>query len=213
MPIAIMQAIIQIWHLKRCRISRTLFLRCSSLYDDHATCAELCQGVTRGQMSAAASDPYVDDTTPLYPDNAAGAIITGADGRYILQLRDSKPGIFFPGHWGCFGGAVEDDDADPSAGLRRELREELGLDLPEGSLEYFTNYTFDLAFCGGGVIYRTFYEARLDEGQVAGLHLGEGCALRLFSAREVLSGLRLTPYDAFGLWMHINRHRLGRAES
>lgn len=159
-------------------------------------------------MALESGDPYFDDDTPLRPASAAGAILVASEGLYLLQLRDRKPGIFFPGHWGCFGGAIEAEDGSAVSGLRRELREELGLDLTEQALSYFTNYTFDLSFCGGAVIYRTFYEARLTAAQVAGMRLAEGSAFRLFTARDVFSGLSLTPYDAFALWMHVNRLRL-----
>ena len=37
------------------------------------------------------------------------------------------PEIFFPDHWGLFGGATEPGESDEQ-GLRRELMEELTLD-------------------------------------------------------------------------------------
>ncbi len=39
--------------------------------------------------------------------DAAAAIIFLDDGRYLMQHRDDKPGIFYPDHWGLFGGAIE----------------------------------------------------------------------------------------------------------
>jgi hypothetical protein len=42
----------------------------------------------------------------LRPSDAVAALLVHEDGRYIMQLRDQKEGIFYPGHWGCFGGAV-----------------------------------------------------------------------------------------------------------
>ena len=38
--------------------------------------------------------------------DACAAIILLEDGRYLLQLRDDIESIWYPGHWGCFGGAV-----------------------------------------------------------------------------------------------------------
>ena len=58
-----------------------------------------------------AANPFLDDDRALSPSDAAAAILVAADRRYLLQLRDDKPGIFYPGHWGCFGGAVEASDA------------------------------------------------------------------------------------------------------
>ena len=48
------------------------------------------------------------------------------NGRYVLQLRDNKPGIAAPGLWALFGGAVEQNEA-PEEAVRREVYEELGL--------------------------------------------------------------------------------------
>lgn len=47
----------------------------------------------------------------------------------LLQLRDEKPEIAFPGHWGFFGGSVHHGELAQDA-ARRELFEELGLKAP-----------------------------------------------------------------------------------
>ncbi len=156
-------------------------------------------------------DPYLDDRTPLHPANAVVAILLTPDLRYILQQRDRKRGIFFPGHWGCFGGAVEPEDATPETTLARELHEELNVDLSAARVSYFTNYTFDLSFCGVGQIYRMYYEVRLGETAIENLKLGEGSAFQSFSFRDVIARPDLVPYDTFALWMHGSRSRLGPA--
>lgn len=45
--------------------------------------------------------------------------------RLLLQLRDNKPEIPFPNHWGLFGGLLDPGEA-PVDALQRELEEELG---------------------------------------------------------------------------------------
>lgn len=154
------------------------------------------------------ADPFLDDATPLHPGDAVAAILLTPEDHYVLQLRDAKRGIFYPDHWGCFGGALEPSDRDIAAGLRRELLEELGLALPASALAFFTNMTFDLSFGGIGVMGRAYYELRLTDTQLGALTLGEGSAWRSFTAREALSELRLVPYDAFALWLHANRSRV-----
>lgn len=52
-----------------------------------------------------------------------GAIISVWDG-YLLQLRDDKPNIEWPGYWGLFGGHVDRGETELQA-IRRELQEEL----------------------------------------------------------------------------------------
>ena len=62
----------------------------------------------------------------LVPSNAVVGLIVVDDERYLLQLRSQKSGIFYPGHLGLFGGAVDDGESANQA-LVRELREELGI--------------------------------------------------------------------------------------
>jgi len=45
--------------------------------------------------------------------------------RVLMQLRDFKPDIVFPGQWGFFGGSIEDGE-DPNETAERELFEEIG---------------------------------------------------------------------------------------
>ena len=47
---------------------------------------------------------FVDARSRLSVGDASAAIIILEDGRYLLQLRDDIELIWYPGHWGCFGG-------------------------------------------------------------------------------------------------------------
>ena len=152
-------------------------------------------------------EPRLDIWTPLKPANAVAAILV-MGGNYLLQLRDDKHGIFFPAHWGCFGGATEAGETREEA-LVRELHEELAIVLEPGILRYFTHFEFDLSFAGLPPIWRYFYEVELAPLRFTELRLQEGSAMRLFSAEELLTATSpLTPYDSFALWFHINRGRL-----
>jgi 8-oxo-dGTP pyrophosphatase MutT (NUDIX family) len=131
--------------------------------------------------------------------DAAAAIIVLDDGRYLMQLRDDKPGIFFPDHWGLFGGASEPGE-NLATTLRRELLEELGYQI--GPAAYFTRMEFGFESLGGNRTVRDYYEVRMPSSAVPGLRLGEGRALRSFSAAEILLEQRVVPYDSFAIWMH-----------
>jgi 8-oxo-dGTP pyrophosphatase MutT (NUDIX family) len=145
----------------------------------------------------------------LRPSNAAVAlIIVGQRPRYLMQLRDQKPGIFYPGHWGLFGGAIDPGEA-PEVTLQRELEEELRLVGVE--LTYFTEFEFDFAFCGYGRLIRRCYEVRLSEDRLAQLVLGEGSDMCAFTAVEVLNGPRVAPYDALAVWLHASKERTLRS--
>lgn len=149
----------------------------------------------------------------LRGDDAVAALIIDETGRYLAQLRDPLPQIFYPDHWGCFGGAVNPGEA-PEAALRRELQEELELDvgdvatLPSAAVSYFTRFDFDFAPLGQRRLYRIYYEVRIASTQVLKLH--EGAELRWFTGADILRQARVTPYDAFALWMHYQRARAGR---
>ena len=148
-------------------------------------------------------DNFLGGEGLLTPGNAAVAIIVLDDGRYLCQLRSQIPGIFYPDHWGLFGGAVNPGET-PEDGLKRELKEELALDL--NCAEYFTEFTFDFSFRGLGKVWRRFYIIHMNSDKLGLLRLGEGREFRAFSAREFMMQLRIVPYDAFAIWLHATQH-------
>lgn len=142
----------------------------------------------------------------LRPCDAVAALLVHDDGRYIMQLRDSKQGIFYPGHWGCFGGAVEHGE-DTTQALRRELKEEL--EFAADGLRRFTQFDFDFAALGHPKVYRLYYEVTVNDHAFRRFVLHEGADVRAFDGAELLSTQKVTPYDAFAIWMHLYR-RQGR---
>ncbi len=138
----------------------------------------------------------------LRPCDAVAALLVHEDGRYIMQLRDSKQGIFYPGHWGCFGGAVESGE-DTVAAMRRELTEEL--EFTAGSLRRFTQFDFDFGALGHPKVYRLYYEVTVDDAAFRRFVLHEGADVRAFDGPGLLAGEKVTPYDAFAIWMHLYR--------
>jgi len=139
---------------------------------------------------------------PLAPKDAVAALIVLDDGRYLMQQRDDIPGIFYPGYWGLFGGAIEPGESAVEA-LAREVHEELAFHV-EGQ-RYFTKIVFDFDFAGIGVLDRLFFEVDMPVSALAHLELGEGRAFDTFTPDQILAEPRVVPYDAFALWQHINR--------
>ena len=108
---------------------------------------------------------------------AAATILHVDYKRFLLQLRDLKHWIPYPGHWGVFGGEIKNHESPEIAG-RRELEEELGY-VPQTS-RYFRDYYID-----SNVHLHIFY------GDVtvpfAELQLMEGLDMGLFSLEEIYS--------------------------
>ena len=135
----------------------------------------------------------------MKPTNASAAIITLNNCEYLFQLRSNINGIFYPNHWGLFGGALMPGE-NPKTGLTRELFEELGLKITD--LKYFTEFTFDFSPLHFGVISRKYYTTCIDYQQFESIKLGEGHAFELFEVDTFLSKSNIVPYDAFAIWMH-----------
>jgi 8-oxo-dGTP pyrophosphatase MutT (NUDIX family) len=148
---------------------------------------------------------FLSDASPLQMADAVAALIVVPDGRYLLQLRDDIPKIFYPGYWGCFGGAVNAGE-DPRQALKRELFEEIELEVRD--CKKFVGLNFDLTEAGGGTYYRDFFEVNTTEDEIKRLVLHEGVEMKLFTSAELHALPNVTPYDSFALWLHGARGRL-----
>ncbi|MFJ8676955.1 NUDIX domain-containing protein [Streptomyces sp. NPDC093589] len=117
----------------------------------------------------------------------ASALIHNDAGQYLLHLRDDVPSIWEPGAWSLLGGGREAQDRSLEETVRRELREEAGLDLPD--LEPFA--VEEARSDDGATISIAIYAGRWN-GDPADLALTEGVMLAWF-APETLPRLRISP--------------------
>ncbi len=152
--------------------------------------------------------PFLDASETLIAADAVAALLVLDDGRYLMQLRDNKSMLFFPGHWGLFGGGVEAGET-PEETLHRELWEELRLE--PAAAHYFTRFDFDLEPLGQNKVFRIVYEVPVTTEQAGAVVLGEGAAVEAFTAQDLLVHERVTPYDAFAVWLHFARTRFAGA--
>lgn len=101
------------------------------------------------------------------------------DDRFLLQLRDDKPNIVYPGYWAMFGGHLEPgEDADDA--VQRELLEEIGY-APD-RLTHFGCYS-DTKIIRH--VYHGLLTVSLDD-----LVLGEGWDMDWFTAVDIRRGDR-----------------------
>jgi len=137
------------------------------------------------------------------PKPAVAAVILVAGQGYLLQHRDRRPNIWYPGYWGLFGGTVEPGEGVEAA-LLRELREELGF-APK-NLHYFLDTIFNFGFVVGPLA-RSIFEIELTGAAVGKLKLLEGQSMRIFSPASLQSDLPIVPCDRFVLDVHISQRQ------
>jgi len=142
----------------------------------------------------------------LQTGDAVAAILLAADGRYVLQLRDDFPHIWYPGHWGLFGGSIDPGESELEA-LRRELHDELELEIDVTQARLFTRFEFDLRPLGLQSCLRSYYEIAIGAAELGRAVLHEGHEVRSVPGDEALA-MKLVPYDAFALFLHHQRRRL-----
>lgn len=116
---------------------------------------------------------------PDRPRGARGILFNPETRRVLLQKRDGQAPVN-PYQWGLFGGLGEPQET-PDKTLRRELREELGVDLETGQMAPLWDY-----LSRSGVHLFVFaVEWHLSKEE---MRLGEGEDFDWFSLEE---GLRL----------------------
>lgn len=142
------------------------------------------------------------------PFQIATVFIEDAAGRLVLQLRDDKPDIPHPGHWGPWGGRVEDGE-NVVEGAAREVREELTLNVQVHELRYFTSKVLESPAREWHAFFWHAGDAVNDAVVTEGQRLG------CFFVHEITSGtlegrpvhpVLLSLLDAYCIWREEIRH-------
>ena len=106
-------------------------------------------------------------------------ILPYANNKVLMQLRDMKEEIAFPGCWGFFGGSIDDGET-PDDASARELFEEIGY-----RPAIMHKLGFEIIPDLGNTVSHAYYcqlTIPIDE-----IQLKEGLDLGLFSHEEIMS--------------------------
>jgi 8-oxo-dGTP pyrophosphatase MutT (NUDIX family) len=151
-------------------------------------------------------DTRADPDMPVSSDAAerpvgrwCAAALLVHDGRYLMQLRDDKPTILLPDHWGLFGGTVEPGE-DAAAAMRRELAEEL--EWRPRDLAAFTEMTLLLPLNPPRLDRMSFFIAPVTAADLAAMVQHEGADRRLFEPAVLACEKRVAPWDLAVVLMH-----------
>ena len=124
---------------------------------------------------------------------SAGAIIF-IKNKYLLQLRENKKNIYFPGFWGVFGGLLEKNEGFEK-GLEREVKEETNLNVKASKMILSNNFRF----LDYKIRYRMYFECKvLDKNKI---NLNEGRDFKFYSFKE-LRKLQIVPLDFAAIHYH-----------
>ena len=146
----------------------------------------------------------MSDPRPIARSVAAALMVT-PDGRYLMQLRDDIPTIMLPGHWACFGGAIDPGET-AAAALHRELIEEI--EHRPRAAAFFIELVIDLPFAVPRTDRMTFFTVPIVPEDVDRMVLREGAGLRLFTPEALAAEPRVAPWDLAAVLMHARRAAL-----
>jgi 8-oxo-dGTP diphosphatase len=122
------------------------------------------------------------------PNRVVQALFYNPRGQVLLQHRDENPYTVFPGHWGLFGGGVEEGESLEEA-LDREIWEEL---------EYKVQHKELWLIAQEARAHFHMFLVPIDVG-LEQLKLHEGQGFGFFEIQKALNTLLLPPVTRYAL--------------
>lgn len=135
------------------------------------------------------------------PKNASAVVIFYKK-KVLLQKRDRKMGIFYPGFWGLFGGAKNHNENYKTTACR-EIREELSYDFRKNHLKYFFQIEIEFPLKKKSIkIKRYFFIYEIENLKLFSnnLILNEGKSFKFFNQNDYRK-IHMTPYDKLAIDM------------
>ena len=115
--------------------------------------------------------------------------------KYLLQLRDNKKNIYFPGFWGLFGGLLNKKEKFIKA-IVREIKEETNLKVRITRTVILNNFTI---FRSKKIRKRIYYECKIIGKK--NIILKEGRKYKFFYYNQ-MSKLNIVPLDLAAIKYH-----------
>lgn len=129
---------------------------------------------------------------------SVGALIHDEQKRVLLQRRDRKTSIYFPGLWGVFGGSCEGDET-PEQAVVREIWEELSVRVDAPPL--FLKWNIQCSYLGEEPRERFFFNVAFDADMTTQIKLREGAEYRFFAVADLPAVTQIVPFDLAALCM------------
>ena len=137
--------------------------------------------------------------------SVAAALLVTPDGRYLMQHRDDLPHILLPGHWSCFGGAIEPGES-PEAAMRRELLEEI--EFRARGISAFTEMQVLFPLDPPRWDHMHFFAVPMLPSDPDRMVLREGQGKALFTPEALAAEARVAPWDLAAVLMHARKRAL-----
>ncbi|MAG79053.1 hypothetical protein CMI40_01610 [Candidatus Pacearchaeota archaeon] len=107
------------------------------------------------------------------------AIFVNSRNELLFYLRDNKKTIPYPNYWCTLGGHFDENET-PLQALKREIKEEIELEIEDKNLE-FLGITYDIRG------YKTYiYKSQIDK-EINELVLNEGQELKFFGFEKMIN--------------------------
>lgn len=136
----------------------------------------------------------------------ASAVLIYYKNKIFLQKRSKNKKIFYPAHWGCFGGAIKKNEPYKHAAVR-EIIEETNFSLDKDDLKLFYEEGYKSYFDRFSFI-RKFFLLKIKNinNFYSMFALGEGEDAKFFDYKSYKKEKKIVPYDKFVIDLFFEKH-------
>jgi 8-oxo-dGTP pyrophosphatase MutT (NUDIX family) len=139
------------------------------------------------------------------PKNAS-AVVLFYKNKVLMQLRSKNKKIFYPNHWGCFGGSKKINETYLNCAIR-EVAEETNIKFKKSKFIFFLKLTFYIK-ASNKKFTRNFYVLNIINIKKfkKDFRLREGISYDFFTNMQVNKLSKVVPYDKYALDIYYKIH-------